>query len=113
DTDTVEFLNDQVTWGNAYAFAWSPGAWYWFELEERAGTLYGKVWADGTPEPAVWMFEQDGWADRPGAPALTGGSDDGAIASFDDVTVAAAGGNTAPTADPSTVTLSDSGRGAV
>ena len=36
--------------------------------------LLGKVWADGQAEPAGWMFRQEGWAPRAGAPGLNGGS---------------------------------------
>src|SRR5262249_29153269 len=75
NTNTVQFLDEGVAWGNAYAFNWAVGAWYWFKLEALNGTLYGKVWQDGTPEPSNWMFTQAGWADRAGgAPGLNGGS---------------------------------------
>ena len=68
DTNQVQFLNDQVTWGNAYTFNWQVGTWYWFQLAENNGTLEGKVWAAGTAEPQSWMFQQTGWTD------LTGGA---------------------------------------
>jgi uncharacterized protein YkwD len=92
NTNTVQFLNDGVVWGNSYAFTWQVGVWYWFKLQERGGVLYGKVWADGTAEPAAWMFQQSGWTGRnsSGLPALNGGSalnGSNATASFDDVTV--------------------------
>jgi hypothetical protein len=90
DTHTVQFLDDSVAWGNAYSFNWTPGAWYWFDLKEQGGVLFGNVWADGTPEPAGWLFQQTGWSDRGGgAPALNGGSTGagGATASFDAVSV--------------------------
>jgi titin len=87
-TGTVQFLDDGVAWGNSYAFSWSVGAWYWFKLEALNGTLYGKVWQDGAPEPSSWMFTQAGWADRQGgAPGLNGGSNNGATASFASLTV--------------------------
>ena len=71
----VQFLDDHVTWGNAYTFHWQVGTWYWFQLAEINGTLEGKVWAAGTAEPQSWMFQQTGWTDRTGgAPALNGGS---------------------------------------
>jgi hypothetical protein len=71
----VQFLDDPGVWGNAYAFNWSTGTWYWFKLENDNGTLNAKVWQDGTPEPAAWMFTQAGWADHSGgAPSLNGGS---------------------------------------
>ena len=78
-TNQVQFLNDHVTWGNAYTFKWQVGTWYWFQLEENNGTLEGKVWAAGTAEPQNWMFQQTGWTNLTGgAPALNGGSADGA-----------------------------------
>jgi hypothetical protein len=86
----VQFLDDGVAWGRAYRFAWSVGTWYWFQLAMIDGTLYGKVWADGTPEPANWLYAQADWADRSGgAPGLNGGSNNGATASFAAVTVTA------------------------
>ena len=94
DTNTVQFLDDGVAWGNSYSFAWQVGVWYWFKLEAKGGMLYGKVWADGTAEPADWMFQQTGWSDRSsgGAPALNGGSASAGspgntTASFGNVTV--------------------------
>jgi hypothetical protein len=88
--NVVQFLDDGVAWGNSYSFAWTTGTWYWFKLEMFNGVLYGKVWADGTPEPAAWMFTQAGWTDRTGgAPGLNGGANDGATASFSNVTVTA------------------------
>ena len=78
-TNQVQFLNDHVTWGNAYTFNWQVGTWYWFQLAENNGTLEGKVWAAGTAEPQNWMFQQTGWTSLTGgAPALNGGSADGA-----------------------------------
>jgi hypothetical protein len=92
NTGTVQFLDDAVAWGNAYSFAWTVGTWYWFKLEALNGVLYGKVWADGTAEPAAWMFSQAGWADRQGgAPGLNGGSNAGATASFASLTVSTPG----------------------
>jgi hypothetical protein len=90
---SVQFLDDHVTWGNAYAFNWTVGVWYDFKLKMDSGVLYGKVWQDGTPEPINWQFSQAGWTDRSssGGPALNGG-DTGAgssTASFDDVVVQA------------------------
>ena len=67
-TNQVQFLDDYVTWGNAYTFNWQVGTWYWFQLAENNGTLEGKVWAAGTAEPQSWMFQQTGWTD------LTGGA---------------------------------------
>ena len=74
-TNQVQFLDDKVTWGNAYTFNWQVGTWYWFQLAEINGTLEGKVWAAGTAEPQNWMFQQTGWTNLTGgAPALNGGS---------------------------------------
>ena len=74
-TNQVQFLDDEVRWGNAFTFNWQVGTWYLFQLAEVNGTLEGKVWAAGTAEPQNWMFQQSGWTDRTaGAPALNGGS---------------------------------------
>src|SRR5262249_11703561 len=100
NTDTVQFLDDQVAWGNSYAFSWSVGTWYWFELAQSGGVLYGKVWQAGTPEPVAWMFTQAGWAPLSGAAGLNGGTNSGATASFDNFSVRAAGAG--PTAAVST-----------
>ena len=74
-TNQIQFLDDQVAWGNKYSFTWQVGTSYWFQLEDNNGTLLGKVWAAGTAEPQSWMFQQTGWTDRTsGAPALNGSS---------------------------------------
>jgi hypothetical protein len=90
--DRVQFLDDGVAWGNSYAFAWSVGTWYWFELKIDNGVLYGKVWQDGRPEPGAWMFTQRGWTDHAaGAPSLNGGAaghGGNATVSYSGVTVA-------------------------
>jgi hypothetical protein len=71
----VQFLDDSLIWGNAYDFQWELGTWYWFKLKRQNDVLYGKVWRDGTPEPAGWPYVQEGWIKRTGgAPALNGGS---------------------------------------
>jgi len=71
----VQFLDDGVAGGNSYAFTWNTSTFYWFELTDQNGTLLGKVWQDGTPEPSSWMFQQTGWTDRTGGdPALDGGA---------------------------------------
>jgi len=87
--NTVAFLDDNTgTWGNSYAFSWSVGTWYDFALEVVGSTLYGSIWADGTAQPATWMFQQTGWTDATGgAPALDGGTGGNATASFQDVAV--------------------------
>ena len=93
-TNQVQFVDDGVALGNAYPFHWTTGTWYWFALSDQGGTLLGKVWADGTPEPSAWMFTQAGWNDRTsGVPGLFGGQSDGksyATASFDNVTISTA-----------------------
>jgi hypothetical protein len=86
-SNTVTFLDDQVAWGNTYSFDWNPGTSYWFTLVDIQGTLYGKIWQDGSTEPSGWMFEQSGWTDRTaGAPSLNGGSGDATV-SFSDVSI--------------------------
>lgn len=91
----VQFLDDGVRWGNSYSFAWDVGVWYVFKLKINQGVLSGKVWRDGTPEPANWQFTQTGWTNRTGgAPSLNGGSASSSGAgnstvSFDDVVVSA------------------------
>ena len=88
----VQFLDDGVTWGNSYAFTWNTNTFYWFQLTDQNGTLLGKVWQDGTPEPSGWMFQQNGWTDRSGGdPSLDGGAaaklQGYASASFDSVSI--------------------------
>jgi len=88
----VQFLDDHVAWGNAFTFNWQVGTWYWFQLTDQNGTLMGKVWQDGTPEPSSWMFQQSGWTDRTGgSPSLDGGAaghhDGSSSALFDEVAV--------------------------
>jgi glucose/arabinose dehydrogenase len=71
----VQFLDDGGRWGKAYSFTWNTSTWYWMKLTDQNGTLLGKAWQDGTPEPASWMFQQTGWSDRSGGdPALDGGA---------------------------------------
>lgn len=89
DHSTVQFLDDGLLWGPSYSFAWTNGTWYWFKLKMEGGTLYGKVWQDGTSEPSTWPYS---WArsGRTGYPALNGssaGTTGSATVSFDDVTV--------------------------
>jgi RHS repeat-associated protein len=86
----IQFLNDTVVWGNSHPFNWQVGTWYKFRLRLENEVLYGKVWAATDPEPAAWLFHQDGSANRPtGNPGLIGGAagagQGGATASFDDV----------------------------
>lgn len=87
---TVQFLDDNVAWGPSFSFSWTNGTWYWFKLKMDGGTLYGKVWQDGTAEPATWPYS---WSrsGRSGFPGLNGGSakagSGNVTVSFDDVTV--------------------------
>ena len=83
----VQLLYDGNAWGKSYAFNLQVGTWYWFQLEENNGTLYGNVWAAGTQEPTSWMYQQSGWSSLTGgAPALNGGSG-GSTDSFANVSV--------------------------
>jgi len=90
--NTVQFLADYIAWGNSYTFTFTLGKWYWFKLKrDTDGTLYGKIWEDGTDEPATWPFSQTGWTYYPsGYPALVacspacGGS---CATAYDEVTV--------------------------
>ena len=89
DHNTVQWLDDHVAWGPSYTFSWNTGTWYWFKMKSESGTLYGKVWQDGSSEPAIWSYT---WvrSGRTGYPALNGGSSNGgssSTVSFDDVTV--------------------------
>lgn len=47
---TVQFLDDEIAWGPSFDFNWSDNTWYWFKLKSQNGTLYGKVWQDGSAE---------------------------------------------------------------
>ncbi|MFL5343027.1 MAG: IPT/TIG domain-containing protein [Gemmataceae bacterium] len=112
----VQFLDDHVRWGNAYTFAWTVGTWYDFKLRTDRGTLYGKVWQDGTPEPADWQFSQSGWTDRSaGNLALNGGAGGvgDSTVSFDSVTIvrpqSSPTGLTATAASSSQINLSWNG----
>ena len=42
DTNQVQFLDDYVTWGNAYTFNWQVGTWYWFQLAGDQRDLGGQ-----------------------------------------------------------------------
>jgi hypothetical protein len=87
---TVQFLDDGIAWGPSYTFNWSNGTWYWFKLKMESGTLYGKVWQDGSAEPSNWPYS---WAKsgRSGYPAVNGGAgntgEGTSSVSFDDVSV--------------------------
>lgn len=88
--NTVQWLDDKVTWNpTIYPFTFTNGNWYWFKMKMDSGTLYGRIWPDGTVEPSNWPYT---WtrSGRTGYPALNGGSSNGAVyatVSFDDVLV--------------------------
>ena len=87
--NAVAFLDDKVTWGQEYPYTWTTGTWYWFKLKMENGVLYGKVWQDGSSEPAAWSYS---WtrSGRGGYPALNGGSSNSggsSTVSFDDVSI--------------------------
>jgi PKD repeat protein len=90
DHNTLQFLDDKVMWLTpAYSYTWTTGTWYWFKLKTENGVLYGKVWQDGSSEPAAWQYS---WArsGRGGYPALNGGSANSggsSTVSFDDVSI--------------------------
>ena len=74
--NTVAFLYDDFMWGNTCTFNWTAGTWYWFKeaYDASTSTVYGKVWADGTPEPTDWMLTQPGWAPLANTyPCINGG----------------------------------------
>ncbi|WP_164743490.1 discoidin domain-containing protein [Microbacterium sulfonylureivorans] len=71
--DKIAFVDDGVTAGPQYTFAWTEDTWYRFKLRMDSGALYAKVWQDGTTEPEKWQFFWDRRG-RAGVPALVGGS---------------------------------------
>ncbi|MBN1411517.1 MAG: hypothetical protein JW969_11785 [Spirochaetales bacterium] len=86
---TVQWLDDATAWGTSYTFNWSNQTWYWFKMKNENGTLYGKVWQDGTTEPSSWPYT---WtrSGRTGYPALNGGTSGhggSCTVFFDDATV--------------------------
>jgi PKD repeat protein len=87
--NTVQWLNDKVAWYTSYTYTFTNGNWYWFKMKMDSGTLYGKIWLDGTAEPSNWPYSYT-ISGRTGYPALNGGSSNGAVyatVSFDDVLV--------------------------
>jgi PKD repeat protein len=90
--NTVQFLDDKVAWSpTIYTFSFTNSNWYWFKMNMTSGTLYGRIWQDGSLEPSDWPYS---WtrSGRTGYPALNGGSSDAAVystVSFDDVLVCA------------------------
>jgi subtilase family serine protease len=75
--NTLQFLDDGVTWGNQYAFNLQLNTWYNIQMESRGGVLYANVWAVGTAEPPTWQYVQAGWGDRTGGYAALNGSSEG------------------------------------
>lgn len=70
----VQWLDDYVQWVSpGYTYAWSDGQWYWFRMNMSQGTMYGRIWADGSAEPTTWPYT---WTSsgRTGYPALNGGA---------------------------------------
>jgi hypothetical protein len=105
---TIQFLNDQSSWGNTGPYDFEVGKWYWMQFHIDADqVLHGKVWEDGEQEPDDWMLEQDAFGDtRPwegGYPALNGGTDPhgGSVTvSFDEAEVWDEGGPSAKAVEP-------------
>ena len=59
----------------AATFPCQTGIWYWMKLCKTPGTLRGKAWRDGEPEPADWMVSWTGFDEAlTGYPALLGAS---------------------------------------
>ena len=57
----LQFLHDYVKWEPGCEFAYRTGVWYWMKLYKSPGTLRGKAWRDGEPEPADWMVSWTGF----------------------------------------------------
>jgi len=94
---TIQFLNDQSSWGNSTGFDFEVGGWYYIQFHiSEDGMLHGKIWAEGEAEPADWMLEQAHFGDpREGYPGLNGGTSPhgGSVTvSYDDVWVWDSGG---------------------
>ncbi|MBN1411232.1 MAG: discoidin domain-containing protein [Spirochaetales bacterium] len=101
---TIQWLDDMVAWGPGYTFSWSNRTWYWFRVKMEDGTLYGKVWQEGSAEPASWAYS---WtrSGRTGYPALNGGASGTGSCTvfFDDITVTSSSSSTntpVPTSTP-------------
>ena len=56
--NTVKFLNDAIVWGNTATATFSAGNWYWMKMQAAPGMLNGKIWAEGTTEPANWTASE-------------------------------------------------------
>lgn len=94
DFNTVQFLDDQVVWGNESNFEWELEEWYWMQLHiNEEDELFAKIWEVGKEEPEE-QLEHKGWSGREGPPGLDGGGRDEqglATLSFDDVIVVEGG----------------------
>jgi len=70
---------------------WTNGAWTRLRVQLAKGntgkwTLQGKVWPDGTPEPAAWTIQVEIAAEpAPGRPGLWGSPYSGEPIRFDDL----------------------------
>jgi hypothetical protein len=92
---TIQFLNDQSSWGSTGAYDFEVEKWYWMQFHiDESMELHGKVWEVGETEPNDWMLDQAAFGDvRPwegGYPALNGGTSPhgGSVTvSFDDVEI--------------------------
>ena len=60
--------------GSYISFPFTVGTWYWFKLLVQDGTVYGKVWQDGTQEPANWLLSQTETYYPSGLPGLMAGN---------------------------------------
>ena len=76
-------------------FDWQSGKWAQFKFQVRpakAGEwqVEGKVWAEGTPEPAAWQINfTETTAPTPGRPSIWGLPFSGTAIQFDDLAVTA------------------------
>jgi hypothetical protein len=96
DTNTLQFLDDNVAWGNSYTFPWDIGEWYWFRAYMDGYTMYARVWPESVSEPTDWPYVQDFSANPRGANyvGLNGGSSNGTsftTVSFDSITIGVPG----------------------
>ncbi|MCL5098013.1 MAG: glutamine amidotransferase [Candidatus Omnitrophica bacterium] len=79
----LQFLHDQVAWGEGCAFPYESGKWYWMKLYKDEVQMKGKAWRDGEPEPADWMIAWENYdKELTGYPGLNGGSYGGGSVSF-------------------------------
>jgi len=85
-SNSTSFLYDTQRWGGTPAFTWATGSWYWMKLKVDASkNAHGKIWADGTSEPAAWTGDwNDGNLPTSGLPGLLCGNSTNTC-SFDEV----------------------------